>query len=470
MTATAHNLVQAMVRTSLGRLALICEREALTSTRPMVLLIHGALRRSDVLAAWYSILSPHYDVFLVDMPGHGRSPGEGPASIPSIATRLREIIHAHFRNRAIVVIGESTGGIVAAALGDGTIEAVRGVVASDPPLTTAKQWPVQHSFTRAFARSPNDQFIKDFGFEVFGIGKDGALTERIYYDVFAKVAVPTLLLTGDLPLWPTTGRTGVPCLLDDVDRHVIASFGNRHIMSETIRGSGHLIMSPPGDQCRELVLKFCRENIDRAPEKRQQAETTQAAPKAPAAKPREQIEAFLAEGHRGGALAAARTYWQAEPSASVARYITSLAEKMWPQGRTSVHRVAFLRSFTVEPMVPMLQAEAALDGCRIEPWVGDFNAYGQDILNPASGLYASKPDTVVLAVLLRDISPALSDGFADLAEGDVEPRDRARGAKRDRSPHGAAVAHGRAYSRARLRAADRLRAGHPRRTPHGRSG
>ncbi len=405
MTATALNLVQAMVRTSLGRIALICEREALTSKRPMVLLIHGALRRSDVLAAWYPILSPHYDVFLVDMPGHGRSPGEGPASVASIAARLREIIQAHFRSRAVVVIGESTGGIVAASLGDGTIEAVRGVVASDPPLSTAKQWPVQHSVMRAFERSPDNQFIKDFGYEVFGIAADGKITERLYYDVFARVAVPTLLLTGDLSLWPSTGRTGVPCLLDDVDRHVIASFGNQHIRSETIRGSGHLIMSPPGEQCRDLVTKFCRERLEGAPPKQIAVEPA-AAPAGPK-KPREQIEAFIAEGHRGGALAAARGYWQAEPSASVARYITGLAEKMWPAGRISAHRVAFLRSFTVEPMVPMLQAEAALDGCRIEAWVGDFNAYGQDILNPASGLYASQPDTVVLAVLLRDISPAL---------------------------------------------------------------
>jgi FkbH-like protein len=177
-------------------------------------------------------------------------------------------------------------------------------------------------------------------------------------------------------------------------------------------------MSPPGEQCRALVVQFCKDHLADEPKRAQAA--TQAVSQPETKKPREQIAAFLDEGHRGGALAAARAYWQAEPSASVARYITSLADKMWPAGRTSVHRVAFLRSFTVEPMVPMLQAEAALDGCRIEAWVGDFNAYGQDILNPASGLYASKPDTVVFAVLLRDISPALGDGFADLAEGDVE--------------------------------------------------
>ena len=129
MTATALTLVQAMVRTSLGRMALICERESFTSNRPIVLLVHGALRRSDVLGAWYPILSPHYDVFLADMPGHGRSPAEGPASIESIGVRLREIIHAHFRNRAIVIVGESTGGIVAASLADGNVAAVRGVIA-----------------------------------------------------------------------------------------------------------------------------------------------------------------------------------------------------------------------------------------------------------------------------------------------------------------------------------------------------
>ncbi len=433
MTAPGAQLIQAMVATSHGRLALILEKSTLTSKRPMVMFIHGALRTSSVFAPWLPILSSAYDVVLVDLPGHGRSPGEGSAGVAGIAARLREIIHAHFRDRTIVLVGESTGGIIAACLGDGATPAIAGVVAADPPLTAGKQWPIQMNFARKLAGLPDDAYLRKFGYEVFGIAKDGKVTERIYYDVFARAAVPTLVLTGDVPLWPTTGRTGVPCLLDEVDRHALTSFANPHISIETIAGAGHILLAPPGDRARALVTEFCAARFKASAK----AEGAKLSPPAAVAKPemvnapptasktaprpaREEIEACLAEGHRAGALAAARAYWQAEPSASAARYVTGLLDRLWPTARISTHRIAFLRSFTVEPMVPMLQAEAALDGCRIEPWIGDFNAYGQDILNPASALYASKSDTILFAVQLRDISPDLWARFADLPESEVE--------------------------------------------------
>ncbi len=419
MSTPSPQLIQAMVATSQGRLALILDKSALASKRPMVMFVHGALRTSSVFAPWLPILSSDYDVVLVDLPGHGRSPGEGPAGVRDIAQRLREIIHAHFRDRRIVVIGESTGGIIAACLGDGATPAIAGVVAADPPLTAGKQWPIQMNFTRKLAGLPDDAYLRTFGHEVFGIAKDGKVTERIYYDIFQRVAVPTLVMTGDAPLWPTTGRIGVPCLLDEVDKHVLISFGNPRIAIETIAGAGHILLAPPGDRARALVTGFCAAHFN-AGAKPDTAKPSPPASKAPPRPAREEIEAYLADGHRPGALAAARGYWQADPSASAARYVTSLIDKLWPAARVTTHRVAFLRSFTVEPMVPMLQAEAALDGCRVEAWVGDFNAYGQDILNPASALYASKPDTIVFAVQLRDISPDLWARFADLPEGEVE--------------------------------------------------
>jgi FkbH-like protein len=132
--------------------------------------------------------------------------------------------------------------------------------------------------------------------------------------------------------------------------------------------------------------------------------------------PRAAIDALLEAGDRPAARAAAAAYWSANANASAARFLTGRIERFWPAERIVEHRVAFLRSFTVEPVLPLLQAEAALAGCRIVPWVGEFNAYGQEILSPDSGLYAHGAQTVVLAVQTRDIAPALWSNFANLSD------------------------------------------------------
>ena len=83
-------------------------------------------------------------------------------------------------------------------------------------------------------------------------------------------------------------------------------------------------------------------------------------------------------------------------------------------------RVAFLRSFTVEPLVPILRSAGLVAGIDATVHVGEFNSYAQEILNSNSGLYRFNPEVVFLAIQTRDIAPELWDGFADLSEGDAQ--------------------------------------------------
>src|SRR4029450_6575908 len=88
------------------------------------------------------------------------------------------------------------------------------------------------------------------------------------------------------------------------------------------------------------------------------------------------------------------------------------------RGRSHVRftpcRLALLRSFTVEPLVPLLHAAACAHGITLEVHVGAFNTYVQDILDPASALYRFAPDVVLLAIQTRDIVPELWSGYTDL--------------------------------------------------------
>lgn len=134
---------------------------------------------------------------------------------------------------------------------------------------------------------------------------------------------------------------------------------------------------------------------------------------------RTQVEELMALGDAPAALSAARRLWAIGSDAAVARFITRRGDALQAGRPLRRHRVAILRSFTVEPLAPLLEAEAVLAGCRLDLWIGAYNAYAQEILDPSSGLYGHRPDTVILALQTRDVAPDLWTRFEELTSEDV---------------------------------------------------
>jgi FkbH-like protein len=75
-------------------------------------------------------------------------------------------------------------------------------------------------------------------------------------------------------------------------------------------------------------------------------------------------------------------------------------------------RIAILRSYTCEPLEPVLKVRLLLDGYRPTCWFGGYNQYVQEILDPQSGLHAFRPNMIVLAVRLEEMIPAFIEAFA----------------------------------------------------------
>jgi FkbH-like protein len=92
-----------------------------------------------------------------------------------------------------------------------------------------------------------------------------------------------------------------------------------------------------------------------------------------------------------------------------------LREKTGDKLALTKFKLAILRSFTVEPIVPLLRAEAFSYGIDLEVHVGDFNTYVQDMLDGQSSLYRFAPNAVVLAVRTDQAAPELWRDFSDLA-------------------------------------------------------
>src|ERR1700687_1282316 len=115
--------------------------------------------------------------------------------------------------------------------------------------------------------------------------------------------------------------------------------------------------------------------------------------------------------------------WRRDPASGTASFVTSRLDELYEKTRDKLgdklaltkFKLAILRSFTVEPIVTLLRAEAFVYGIDLEVHVGDFNTYVQDMLDSQSSLYRFAPNAVVLAVRTDQAASELWRDFVHLA-------------------------------------------------------
>jgi FkbH-like protein len=107
--------------------------------------------------------------------------------------------------------------------------------------------------------------------------------------------------------------------------------------------------------------------------------------------------------------------WRSQRDLATAAFVCSRYEKLRGKLPLISQRTAILRSFTVEPIVPLLKAEAFYAGIDLAVHIGDFNAYSQEILDSSSALYDFHPQSVILAARTPDIAPDLWAQYPDLS-------------------------------------------------------
>jgi FkbH-like protein len=132
------------------------------------------------------------------------------------------------------------------------------------------------------------------------------------------------------------------------------------------------------------------------------------------AEARTEIELAVDGGEWRKAARLAQSLWEREAGSATANFAIACFEKMRSQLDLAPYRCAILRSFTVEPLVPLLRAAAFIAGIDLAVHVGEFNTYAQEFVDVASSLYSFAPQTVILAVQTRDLVPELWNGFAGL--------------------------------------------------------
>jgi len=145
---------------------------------------------------------------------------------------------------------------------------------------------------------------------------------------------------------------------------------------------------------------------------------------------RAQIDASLESEDWLRARAALDQLTGVERTSATASFAIARYERLRPQLALTRCRLAILRSFTVEPLVPLLRAAAFAGGLDVEVQVGSFDNYAQQILDPASELYGFSPDVAILALQTRDVLPGIWDGFTDGEAGGRQAADEFLGSLR----------------------------------------
>lgn len=79
-------------------------------------------------------------------------------------------------------------------------------------------------------------------------------------------------------------------------------------------------------------------------------------------------------------------------------------------------RLAILRNFTVEPLLPILKAEIARMGFFPHISLGGYDTIAADVMDDASALYRFRPDVIIIAQWLEALAPTLMTRFVSLSE------------------------------------------------------
>jgi len=83
-------------------------------------------------------------------------------------------------------------------------------------------------------------------------------------------------------------------------------------------------------------------------------------------------------------------------------------------------RIAILRNFTIEPILPVLKGEVGLSGFFPELYVGDFDTIATDVLNHDSSLYHHHADFILITQWLDALSSELTTSFLSAKPQQIE--------------------------------------------------
>ena len=225
-----RGLVEATVETSFGPVPLWSLPGALTGSKPLILCITGAWAEAADMTGLPAVVAPDWDAVIMRLPGN-ETPALSETSVAAWGRAVSEVIEKTFANRTLVMMGLSIGALVALAARSANI---RWVIAIEPPLSTAKLWPMIDGLKALWVKEPSS---RAFVTNIFGVSDEG-VADIQYRDLFDG-HVPVEVVVGDVPLHPKRNLPRYPSFIDAEDRAWLAS--RPGVTVSEAPGAGHNI-------------------------------------------------------------------------------------------------------------------------------------------------------------------------------------------------------------------------------------
>jgi hypothetical protein len=225
-----RGLVETIAATSFGPIPLWTLPGSLESDKPVILCITGAWATPEDMTGLPAAVAPDWDALIMRLPGNG-TPELSETSVEAWGRAVDDLIAQRLAHRVVMIMGLSIGALVALAARSPQI---RRVLAIEPPLSTAKLWPMVGGLGLMWIQHPERRPVIEI---IFGVS-DAEIEDRCYHGLFAGGA-PAEVLVGDVPLQPQRSLPRYPSFLDEADRAWLAA-----LPGVTVReapGAGHNI-------------------------------------------------------------------------------------------------------------------------------------------------------------------------------------------------------------------------------------
>ena len=183
--------------------------------RPCLLVVNGSFPDEKYL---YDLadLFPGASVVVANLPGMGVPWSD--AGLPELTAGMEEALALLFRGLPTVVMGASTGNLLAFGLKASNI---CRRVSVEPFFSTGDLWPFVADARQRMADNPRNASIAAYLWRVFGIAP-AALENRDYRHLLTGISVPTDVIVGGLPLLPPRKLTAWPSFTSQADRQALA--------------------------------------------------------------------------------------------------------------------------------------------------------------------------------------------------------------------------------------------------------
>ena len=102
------------------------------------------------------------------------------------------------------------------------------------------------------------------------------------------------------------------------------------------------------------------------------------------------------------------------PSAFNTRDIELIYRRLQALREAPDCRIAYLANFTIDSLARYTGALGLCEGLILGEYIGPYNQYFQELLNPKSGLSTFDPDIILLTLSMRGLSPKIAEHFLEL--------------------------------------------------------